>query len=102
MIKAEIEQILAELGIPDHIKAHAYLKEMILTAVHDPSAAIPYERLAKGDNVTKQFVHGAIRHAIDTYLKRNKGITVENLVETIGHRLHLKYYTRPVSENESK
>ena len=29
-------------------------------------------------------------------------VTVENLVETIGHRLHLKYYTRPVSENESK
>ena len=107
-IETEIEQILAELGIPDHIKAHAYLKEMILTAVNDPSASIPYERLAREDNVTKQFVHNAIRNAIGTYLSRNyKNIlgdhfgtvvqnerarpTAEDLVEMIANNLRLKY-----------
>ena len=115
-METEIVQILSDLGIPDHIKAHAYLKEMILTAVNDPSASTPYERLAREDNVTKPFVHSTIRDAIGTYLSKDyKSIlsdhfghpvqnerarpTAEELVEMIATNLRLKYQSQPETAN---
>jgi TPR repeat protein len=73
-MELELCSILSELGIPEHLKAYAYLKDLISIAVNDMNALSSdtfYDMVAKKDNVTRAFVSTVIRDAIGTYWNKD-------------------------------
>ena len=73
-MESELCSILSKLGIPEHLKAYAYLKDLISIAVNDMNALSSdtfYDMVAKKDNVTRAFVSTVIRDAIGTYWNKD-------------------------------
>ncbi len=64
-----IDQVLTDLGVPDHLMGYGYLRTAIDIAVQDPETihymtGLLYPKVAKCHDATAQMVERSIRHAI--------------------------------------
>lgn len=69
-LKAEVTEIIHEIGVPAHIKGYQYLREAIMIAVDDMDVInavtkVLYPEVAKRFSTTPSRVERAIRHAIE-------------------------------------
>lgn len=70
-LKVRITKIMHELGIPAHIKGHAYIREALMFTVEDPSLINRitkglYPKVAEKCQTTATRAERSIRHAIET------------------------------------
>ena len=82
--KAEVADMIHEIGVPAHIKGYQYLREAIMMSVEDGEmlnsiTKILYPTIAKRYQTTPSRVERAIRHAIEVAWSRGKMETLDSL-----------------------
>lgn len=69
-LEVNVAKILREIGVPDHLKGHRYIKTAIAKVIEDPDCIdaitkVLYPHVAEVHNTTPSRVERAIRHAIE-------------------------------------
>ena len=90
-LRAQVTEILHQIGVPAHIKGYNYLRDSIIMAVEDPTIITAvtkqlYPSVAKRYDTTSSRVERAIRHAIEVAWDRGDvdvlnsyfGYTIQN------------------------
>jgi len=70
VIEVEVTKMIQQMGVPAHVKGYQYLRDAIVSVIHDVSllGAVTkelYPMIAKKYNTTPSRVERAIRHAIE-------------------------------------
>lgn len=75
IIKKTVTNKLLEIGVPAHVKGYQYLRDAVITVIHDPDminamTKCLYPDIATKYNSTPSRVERAIRHAIEIAFSR--------------------------------
>ena len=75
---SQIDRVLCDLGVPDHLLGYRYLQAAIARAVEEPEAVYCvtgalYPAVARRFGTTAQLVERAIRHAVESGWSRCDG-----------------------------
>ncbi len=70
-VTGQIDRVLSDLGVPDHLLGYRYLQMAIFGAVEDPDVVhcitgMLYPRVARRFGTTGPLVERAIRHAVES------------------------------------
>ncbi len=70
-VATQIDRVLCDLGVPDHLLGYRYLQAAITRAVEEPEAVhcltgLLYPTVARRYGTTAQLVERAIRHAVES------------------------------------
>ena len=90
LLESRVTAVIHEIGVPAHIKGYQYLREAIMSAVHDMDVInavtkVLYPEVAKHFGTTPSRVERAIRHAIEVAWDRGD---LETLQKYFGYTVN--------------